>query len=97
MAASGAVKTRRATAHRVGVRTLSAAFTRRKADLESDGPFLSSCPDRIAVFVCVGALTILDALEEEVDAPTLAWWLAERQLPSGGLNGRPEKLEDVSS
>jgi geranylgeranyl transferase type-2 subunit beta len=25
----------------------------------------------------------------------LGWWLAERQLPSGGLNGRPEKLEDV--
>ena len=25
----------------------------------------------------------------------LAWWLAERQLPSGGLNGRPEKLPDV--
>ena len=22
-------------------------------------------------------------------------WLCERQLPSGGLNGRPEKLEDV--
>ena len=26
---------------------------------------------------------------------TLGWWLAERQLPNGGLNGRPEKLEDV--
>jgi len=25
----------------------------------------------------------------------LGWWLAERQLPSGGLNGRPEKLPDV--
>lgn len=46
------------------------------------------------VFVCVGALAILDRLEE-VDIPTLAWWLAERQLPNGGLNGRPEKLEDV--
>ena len=33
---------------------------------------------------------------EEVDAETLGWWLAERQLPNGGLNGRPEKLEDVS-
>lgn len=30
-----------------------------------------------------------------VDADTLGWWLAERQLPSGGLNGRPEKLPDV--
>lgn len=25
----------------------------------------------------------------------MAWWLSERQLPSGGLNGRPEKLPDV--
>ena len=34
---------------------------------------------------------------DEVDEKTLAWWLAERQLPNGGLNGRPEKLEDVNS
>ncbi|KAG9098932.1 hypothetical protein FRC06_005821 [Ceratobasidium sp. 370] len=45
------------------------------------------------VFVCLGTLAILDRLEE-ADQPTLAWWLAERQLPNGGLNGRPEKLED---
>ncbi len=49
---------------------------------------------RWPVFVCVAALAILDRLDL-VDAPTLAWWLAERQLPNGGLNGRPEKLEDV--
>ena len=30
-----------------------------------------------------------------VKADTLGWWLCERQLPSGGLNGRPEKLPDV--
>jgi len=47
------------------------------------------------VFVCVAALAILDRLDV-VDVDTLGWWLAERQLPSGGLNGRPEKLEDVS-
>jgi len=46
------------------------------------------------VFTCLGALAILNRIEE-VDAETLAWWLAERQLPNGGLNGRPEKLEDV--
>ncbi|CAE6480771.1 unnamed protein product [Rhizoctonia solani] len=46
------------------------------------------------VYVCLGTLAILDKLDE-VDQPTLAWWLAERQLPNGGLNGRPEKLEDV--
>ena len=47
-----------------------------------------------AVYVCLGSLAILDRLDL-VDTPTLGWWLAERQLPNGGLNGRPEKLEDV--
>lgn len=48
----------------------------------------------LSVFVCVAALAILDRLDV-VDHDTLAWWLSERQLPNGGLNGRPEKLEDV--
>lgn len=52
------------------------------------------CIEPLEVFVCVAALSILDRLDE-VDGDTLAWWLAERQLPNGGLNGRPEKLEDV--
>ena len=34
---------------------------------------------------------------DEVDEEALAWWLSERQLPNGGLNGRPEKLEDVNT
>ncbi|KAI0044404.1 rab geranylgeranyltransferase [Auriscalpium vulgare] len=46
------------------------------------------------VFVCTAALAILDRLDV-VDVPSLGWWLAERQMASGGLNGRPEKLEDV--
>ncbi|KAG5645683.1 hypothetical protein DXG03_005521 [Asterophora parasitica] len=46
------------------------------------------------VFVCVAALAILDRMDV-VDIETLGWWLCERQLPNGGLNGRPEKLEDV--
>ncbi|CEQ42876.1 SPOSA6832_04750, partial [Sporobolomyces salmonicolor] len=40
------------------------------------------------------ALAILDRLDL-VDSDTLCWWLCERQLANGGLNGRPEKLEDV--
>jgi hypothetical protein len=48
----------------------------------------------VPVWVCVAALAILDRLDE-VDHQTLGWWLAERQLPSGGFNGRPEKTEDV--
>ncbi|KAI0942616.1 hypothetical protein AcW1_003199 [Taiwanofungus camphoratus] len=46
------------------------------------------------VWVCTAALAILDRLDE-IDHETLGWWLAERQLPNGGLNGRPEKLEDI--
>ena len=47
------------------------------------------------VWVCVAALALLDRLDE-VDRDQLGSWLSERQLPNGGLNGRPEKLEDVS-
>ncbi|CAO1627245.1 unnamed protein product [Sympodiomycopsis kandeliae] len=46
------------------------------------------------VFVCVGALSILQALNR-IDTNKLGSWLSERQLKNGGLNGRPEKLEDV--
>ena len=46
------------------------------------------------IFTCVGALTIARRLDI-VDRERLAAWLSERQLPNGGLNGRPEKLEDV--
>lgn len=50
----------------------------------------------LIVWTCVGTLKILDRLDL-VESDTLCWWLCERQLPNGGLNGRPEKLEDVSS
>jgi geranylgeranyl transferase type-2 subunit beta len=46
------------------------------------------------VFCCVAALAIGDALDL-IDHDVLGWWLCERQLPCGGLNGRPEKKEDV--
>eukprot|EP00295_Goniomonas_pacifica_P016394 CAMPEP_0175858232 /NCGR_PEP_ID=MMETSP0107_2-20121207/29545_1 /TAXON_ID=195067 ORGANISM="Goniomonas pacifica, Strain CCMP1869" /NCGR_SAMPLE_ID=MMETSP0107_2 /ASSEMBLY_ACC=CAM_ASM_000203 /LENGTH=276 /DNA_ID=CAMNT_0017174637 /DNA_START=23 /DNA_END=851 /DNA_ORIENTATION=- len=46
------------------------------------------------IFCCVGALAIAGALHH-VDADLLGWWLAERQVKAGGLNGRPEKLPDV--
>lgn len=32
-----------------------------------------------------------------MDIDLLGGWLSERQLPNGGMNGRPEKLEDVGS
>ncbi|KAI5957346.1 BET2 [Candida jiufengensis] len=47
------------------------------------------------VFVCVGALAIMDELSR-LDDLKISNWLSERQvLPSGGFNGRPEKLPDV--
>lgn len=49
-----------------------------------------------SVWVCCAALAIVDRLDL-VDRDLLGAWLSERQLPNGGLNGRPEKLEDVSS
>jgi geranylgeranyl transferase type-2 subunit beta len=46
------------------------------------------------VFTCVAALTIARRLDL-TDTERLGAWLSERQLKNGGLNGRPEKLEDV--
>lgn len=46
------------------------------------------------VYCCVGSLAIAGRLEQ-IDKDQLGWWLSERQLPSGGLNGRPEKLPDL--
>ncbi|KAI6785564.1 Geranylgeranyl transferase type-2 subunit beta-like protein [Emericellopsis cladophorae] len=46
------------------------------------------------IFTCVAALAIANRLDL-VDQEKLGQWLSERQVPGGGLNGRPEKKEDV--
>lgn len=46
------------------------------------------------IYCCIGFLSITNNLHL-VNADLLGWWLCERQLNSGGLNGRPEKLPDV--
>lgn len=46
------------------------------------------------VFCCVGALYLTDSLHR-IDQELTGWWLAERQLKNGGLNGRPDKKADV--
>ena len=46
------------------------------------------------VFTCLAALSIAGRLDL-VDRDRVGGWLSERQLENGGLNGRPEKLEDV--
>lgn len=62
----------------------------------------------LKVWTCVSALQIIanetDFFKaQKLSGPfssqqqrVLGHFLAERQLPNGGLNGRPEKLEDVS-
>jgi geranylgeranyl transferase type-2 subunit beta len=46
------------------------------------------------IFTCVAALSIAGRLDL-VNKDKLGRWLSERQTEGGGLNGRPEKLEDV--
>jgi len=46
------------------------------------------------IYCAVGFLSVTERLDV-LDPDLLGWWLCERQLPSGGLNGRPEKLPDV--
>ena len=69
--------------------TLVSRLCRREPTFLS--AFLPLCPP---VFCCVGALAIAGALHL-VDRDLLGSWLAERQGPAGGLNGRPEKEADV--
>jgi geranylgeranyl transferase type-2 subunit beta len=51
------------------------------------------------IFTCLGALSIANVLDTIPNPGRLAAWLSERQISSGpgigGLNGRPEKREDV--
>lgn len=46
------------------------------------------------IYTCLGALTITNRLDL-VNRDKLGAWLSERQVEGGGLNGRPEKKEDV--
>lgn len=43
------------------------------------------------IYCCTGFLSLTGQLHQ-VNADLLGWWLCERQLSSGGLNGRPEKV-----
>lgn len=48
-------------------------------------------------FTCLAALKVVNRLDaltpDQIDET--GWWLCERQIPGGGLNGRPSKLPDV--
>ena len=80
---------------------VSAAMAYVKACQNFDGGFGSE-PGAEShsgqVFTCCGALSIVGEVDSylgEAGKDRLGAWLSERQLPSGGLNGRPEKLVDV--
>ena len=46
------------------------------------------------IYCALGSLSLIGRLDL-VDCDLLGWWLCERQQPSGGLNGRPEKFPDL--
>jgi geranylgeranyl transferase type-2 subunit beta len=46
------------------------------------------------IFACLAALSIAGRIDV-VEKDKLGRWLSERQVEAGGLNGRPEKDEDV--
>lgn len=58
------------------------------------GPEVGAESHSAMAWTCLATLSILDALDR-IDADQVGAWLSDRQLPNGGLNGRPQKLEDV--
>jgi len=92
------------------IATLSLLGRLDAIDTEAAAAFINSCknPDggygvspgaeshAGQIFCCLATLFILERLPPVSDpADPLPEWLVWRQLPCGGLNGRPEKLEDV--
>lgn len=47
---------------------------------------ITTVVDCVQIYCCVGLLAITGRLHH-VNVDQLGWWLCERQLPSGGLNG----------
>jgi len=73
---------------------LASVFGDTNADVRSvcgGVPCCCCCIDW-QIYCCLGALAILNRLYH-VDADTLGWWLCERQLPSGGLNGNADSYK----
>ncbi|XP_078434976.1 geranylgeranyl transferase type-2 subunit beta 1-like isoform X2 [Wolffia australiana] len=68
-----------------------------KIDVRKAVSYVVSCKNLDGGFGCVpGAESHAGQSSlHHVDKDLLGWWLCERQVKSGGLNGRPEKLPDV--
>ncbi|XP_035747691.1 geranylgeranyl transferase type-2 subunit beta isoform X2 [Egretta garzetta] len=63
-------------------------------EIDTRFSFCAAATLALLIYCCTGFLAITDQLHQ-INVDLLGWWLCERQLPSGGLNGRPEKLPDV--
>eukprot|EP00871_Galdieria_phlegrea_P003241 jgi/Galph1/3918/GphlegSOOS_G2631.1 len=72
-------------------------------DTEKTIQFVLSCMNFDGGFGCIpgaeshsgqGVLSLTHSLHL-IDQDLVGWWLAERQLKNGGLNGRPDKKADV--
>ena len=75
---------------------IRAQFAWRLLACTHSPPLAAWCACWFACLSCVAALALAGpAALLEVDSGLAGWWLAERQLPTGGLNGRPEKKQDV--
>lgn len=93
------------------IATLSLLDKLEEIDVEKAAEYILSCRNFDGGFggipgaethagytwTAVASLVIMDKLSmvSGSEWDKLAWWLAERQCDSGGLNGRPEKQADV--
>ncbi|KAG5040939.1 hypothetical protein JHK82_013048 [Glycine max] len=66
-----------------------------KLDVIDVDKILSACKMKMDPFQGICGVKLIHGSLDLVDKDLLGWWLCERQVKSGGLNGRPEKLPDV--
>lgn len=79
------------------IKELASSFIMKCENFDGGFGMLPGAESHAAqVFTCIGTLAICNRLDKIENKNRLCNWLSERQvLPSGGFNGRPEKLPDV--
>ncbi|KAL6135301.1 hypothetical protein ACLB2K_067529 [Fragaria x ananassa] len=68
-----------------------------KINVEKAVDYILGCKNHDGGFGCTpgGESHAGQSSLHRIDKDLLGWWLCERQVKAGGLNGRPEKLPDV--
>ncbi|XP_054824196.1 geranylgeranyl transferase type-2 subunit beta 1 isoform X2 [Prosopis cineraria] len=86
----------------IAINCLSILHHLDKINVEKAMKYILSCKNMDGGFGCTpggeshaGQTLAITGSLDLVDKDLLGWWLCERQVKSGGLNGRPEKLPDV--